>query len=118
MKPAQGCRDSTCCPRGWRDTRKNYREHFVAQRAREVSGLSRVPSSLRPGHYIESLRRPASDAADRAATEPSLERVRRQPNSWRGTLGADLRTHSDFTFSPPPAAAAGAQPKPTRNTKP
>ncbi|WP_146221040.1 hypothetical protein [Mycolicibacterium moriokaense] len=104
MKPAQGCRDTTCCPRGWRDTRKNYRQHFVAQRAREVSGLSRVPSSLRPGHYMESFLRPASDAAERAATaEPTLERVRHQLNSWRGTLGADLRSHSDFTFSPPAA---------------
>jgi hypothetical protein len=58
----------------------------------------------RPGHYMESFLRPASDAAERAATaEPSLERVRHQLNSWRGTLGAELHTHSDFTFSPPAA---------------
>lgn len=104
MKPAQGCRDSTCCRNGWRDTRKFYREHFVTQRAREVAGISRAPSSLRPGHYMETFLRPASDAVERVvAAEPSLEPIRRQLNSWRGTLGADLRERSEFSFSPPAA---------------
>jgi hypothetical protein len=104
MKSAHGCRDTTCCPRGWRDTRARYREHFVAQRAREVAGLSRIPSSLRPGWYMEEFLRPASDSIERVvAVEPSLNKVRRQLNSWRGTLGADLRARSEFTFSPPAA---------------
>ncbi len=104
MKPAHACRDSTCCRNGWRDTRKSYREHFVVQRTMEVAGLSRVPSSLRPGHYMESFLRPASDAVERVtAVEESLEPIRTQLNSWRGTFGADQAEHSDFTFSPPAA---------------
>lgn len=104
MKPTHGCRDSTCCRNGWRDTRKSHREHFVTQRAREVAALSRVPANLRPGHYMESFLRPASDAIERVvAAEASLEPVRRQLNSWRGTLGADLAENNDFTFSPPAA---------------
>ncbi|HUH67870.1 MAG TPA: hypothetical protein VLZ05_02750 [Mycobacterium sp.] len=104
MKAAHACRDTDCCRRGWRDTRTSYREHFVAQRAREVAALSRVPASLRPGHYMENFLRPASDSAARAAAaEPSLESVRKRLDSWRGTLGADLKTHNDFSFSPPAA---------------
>ena len=104
MKPAHGCRDSTCCRNGWRDTRNSYREHFVTQRAREVGAISRIPSNLRPGQCMESFLRPASDAIERVvAVEESLEPVRRQLNSWRGTLGADLADHNDFTFSPPAA---------------
>lgn len=104
MKAAHGCRDSACCRRGWRDTMTLYREHFVYQRSSEVRGLSNVPENLRPGHYMEEFLRPATDAAARAAAvEPALDRVRRGLDSWRGTLGEDLKTHAGFSFSPPAA---------------
>lgn len=104
MKAAHGCRDSQCCRRGARDTLVNYRQHFVYQRAGEAGGLSNVPENLRAGHYMENFLRPATDVATRAASvEPSLERVRKQLDSWRGTLGEDLLTHAGFSFSPPAA---------------
>ena len=104
MKAAHGCRDTACCRRGWRDTLVRYREHFVTQRAREANSMSQMPENLRPGQYLENFLRPATDAAARAAAvEPSLDRIRKQLDSWRGTLGADLTTHSGFSFSPPAA---------------
>lgn len=104
MKAAHACRDTACCRRGVRDTLVRYREHFVTRRAAETSSMSQMPENLRPGQYLENFLRPASDAAARAAAiEPSLERIRKQLDSWRGTLGADLTSHTGFSFSPPAA---------------
>lgn len=104
MKAAHACLDTACCPRGWRDTQVHYREHFVSQRAREVSALSQVPETLRAGHYLESFLRPASDRAVRASElEPALLSTRKRLDSWRGTFGNDLTTNPAHTFSPPAA---------------
>jgi hypothetical protein len=104
MKTLHGCHDTACCPRSWRDMQLKPREHFVHQRAREVSGLSAIPEALRPGRYMETFLRPATDRVLRAAEiEPSLTRARKRLESWRGTLGADLDAHSTFTISPPAA---------------
>lgn len=111
MKAAHACRDSTCCRRGYRDTLANYREHFVGRRANEVNSLSQVPETLRPGHYMENFLRPATDKAARAASaEPALEKSRKRLDSWRGTFGADLTSHSQFSVSRP---AAGKRMKKT-----
>jgi hypothetical protein len=104
MKSAHGCLDTSCCPRGWRDTQLRYREHFVTQRSGEVSALSQVPETLRAGHYLETFLRPASDRAVRAAdVEPALLSTRKRLDSWRGTLGNDLTTNPAHSFSPPAA---------------
>ena len=104
MKSAHACLDPTCCRRGWRDTLGNYREHFVHNRAAEVSGLSIVPNNLRAGEYMENFLRPATDRAVRAAEfDPTLEKVRKRLDSWRGTLGSDMTTSAHPTFSPPAA---------------
>lgn len=104
MKAAHACLDTSCCPRGWKDTQLKYREHFVVQRAREVSALSRTPESLRPGSYLENFLRPASDKAVRAAeVEPALLSTRKRLDSWRGTFGSDLTTHPVHSFSLPAA---------------
>jgi hypothetical protein len=104
MRAAHGCLDSSCCPRGWKDTQLLYREHFVTQRAREVSALSRVPDALRAGHYLENFVRPASDRAVRASeVEPRLLSTRKRLDSWRGTFGYDLTTNPVHSFSPPAA---------------
>ena len=104
MKALHGCQDTACCPRGWVDMVANPRQHFLRQRAREVAQLSAMPFSLRPGYYMENFLRPASDRAMRAAEfEPSLAAVRKRLDSWRGTLGADLEQHSEFTISEPAA---------------
>lgn len=104
MKAAHACLDTSCCPRGWKDTRLRYREHFATQRSREVTALSAVPEPLRAGQYLENFLRPASDKAVRAAeAEPALLPVRKRLDSWRGTLGHDLTTNPAHTFSPPAA---------------
>lgn len=104
MKALHGCQDTSCCPRGWVDMVGNPRQHFLRQRAREIAQLSAMPSSLRPGHYLENFLRPASDRAIRTAElAPSLVPVRKRLDSWRGTLGADLEHHSKSTISPPAA---------------
>lgn len=104
MKPLHACQDSNCCPRGWVDMVADPRGHFLRQRAREVSQLSAMPASLRPGFYMENFLRPASDRAIRAAElEPSLIAVRKRLDSWRRTLGAELEQHSEFTISVPAA---------------
>lgn len=103
MRSAHGCQHS-CCPRGWTDMQLDPRRHFIAHRAREVTAISAVPDSLRAGHYMENFLRPASDRAVRAAAaDPTLTTPRLRLDSWRGTLGADLETHSSFTISPPAA---------------
>lgn len=104
MKAAHACLDTSCCPRGWKDTHLRYREHFVTQRAREVSALSAVPEPLRAGQYLENFLRPASDKAVRAAeVEPRLLSTRKRLDSWRGTLGTDLATNPAHSFSLPAA---------------
>jgi hypothetical protein len=104
MKPLHGCQETSCCPRGWIDMVGDPRGHFLRQRAREVTQLSAMPASLRPGYYMENFLRPASDRAIRAAElEPSLTAVRKRLDSWRRTLGADLEQHSEFTISEPAA---------------
>lgn len=104
MKAAHGCLDTSCCPRGWKDTQLRYREHFVTQRAREVGALSHVPEPLRAGQYLENFLRPASDRAVRAAdVEPALLSTRKRLDSWRGTLGNDLTSSPVHSFSPPAA---------------
>jgi hypothetical protein len=104
MKALHGCQDANCCPRGWSDMVQNPRRHFLRQRAREVAQLTAMPESLRPGYYMENFLRPASDRAMRSAEqEPSLARVRKRLDSWRGTLGADLEEHSGFSISLPAA---------------
>ena len=104
MRPAHGCLDPSCCPRGVVDMVAHPREHFLRQRMHEVAELTGMPSTLRPGHYMENFLRPATDRALRVAElEPSLAPIRRRLDSWRGTLGADLEQHSAFTVSEPAA---------------
>lgn len=104
MEAAHACRDTSCCPRGWKDTQVHYREHFVTQRSREVSAISNVPEPLSAGSYLENFLRPATDKAIRAAdAEPSLMSTRKRLESWRGTFGNDLTTNPVHSFSPPAA---------------
>lgn len=100
MKSAQACMNDSCCPRGWRDMQLKYREHFVHTRSSEVESITAVPEALRAGWYMENFLRPASDRAVRASElEPSLVCVRKRLDQWRGTLGAELDRHSQFSVS-------------------
>lgn len=110
-KTVHACQDASCCPRASVDMLADPRGHYLRQRAREITQLTAMPESLRPGHYMENFLRPASDRAVRAAElEPSLVPVRKRLDSWRRTLGADLEQHSSFTISP---AAAGRRLRPS-----
>lgn len=78
------------------------RQHDLMEEARRC-GVETVLDP-RTGHYLENLLRPASDRALRAAAaDITLTTARLRLDSWRGTLGADLETHSNFTISPPAA---------------
>jgi hypothetical protein len=89
MRGSLGCQERGCCERGVRDMLLHPRQHFIIRRTREVASLSNVPTPLRPGTYMETFLRPASDRAIRAAAvAPSLNRNRQRLDAWRGTLGA------------------------------
>lgn len=89
MRTVLGCRDTSCCPRGPADTDRDPRRHFLLQRQREVSEISRRPEPVRPSLYLEEFLRPATDFALRATkVDPKLERTRKRLEGWRLTLGA------------------------------
>jgi hypothetical protein len=89
MRRLLGCRDTACCARGPADTDRDPRRHFLLQRQREVSEISRRPEPVRPSQYLEEFLRPATDFAMRAAkVDPRLERTRTRLEAWRLTLGA------------------------------
>jgi hypothetical protein len=58
-----GCSDTRCCPRGIQDMLQRPAHHFLFQRVKEVSELSRVPAHVRPQIFLEQNVRPASDRA-------------------------------------------------------
>lgn len=85
------CQGAGCCQRGAEDMIANPRRHFVVSRSLEVSELSSLPAALRPGRYLESFLRPATDRITRAMdVVDSLERDRIRLDRWRGTIGAML----------------------------
>jgi hypothetical protein len=65
-----GCRDTHCCPHGFRDMLDHPARHAIYQRAREIERLSAVPQSVRPGHYINESVRRVSDEVARVAAVP------------------------------------------------
>jgi hypothetical protein len=82
------------------------RGHFLRQRHREVSELSRVPESIRGHHYVASFLEPAADRAARAAqVAPALQSTWKRLESWKGTFKADLRS-IPASFSKPAAGRA------------
>jgi hypothetical protein len=103
MRSAFGCRDGGCCRRGFVDTLADPKRHFMIQRLREVSALSRAPESLRTQLYLDDFLRPATDKALKAArTEPALETMRKRLEAWRQTLGAMSREAPASSFAAPP----------------
>jgi len=92
MKALLACKDERCCRRGSDDMLADPRRHFVLQRAREVSRLSRAPYVLRPQIYMDEFLRDATDLALQAAkVDPTLVPSQRRLESWRITLSSVLR---------------------------
>jgi hypothetical protein len=92
MKALFGCKNESCCRRGFQDMLIDPRRHFVLTRSSEVGRISRVPSTVRPQVYLDEFLRPATDLAIRAAqVAPSLQTQQRRLESWRVALGALVR---------------------------
>jgi len=80
-----------CCKRGVSDMIHDPRRHFLACRADEIGGISRVPTGMRADHYLETWLRPASDRVGVAAKVlPRLIKHRRRLEDYRTAL-SDLR---------------------------
>lgn len=89
MLAALACRDAACCRRGAIDMIKDPRRHFVLRRVGEVDRVGSAPADERPGIYLESFLRPATDLALRASrVQPELVPAQQRLESWRFTLGA------------------------------
>lgn len=103
MRTLLGCRDTSCCTHGPADTDRDPRRHFLVQRQREVTDVSRRPEPVRPGMYLEDFLRPATDFAFRVAkVDPQLERTRQRLEGWRLTLGAMNQQGPPMTVALPP----------------
>lgn len=55
------CNDSECCPRGALDMVQTPSRHFMIQRMKQVSALSRIPEQLRSREFVEQYIRPTTD---------------------------------------------------------
>lgn len=103
MKSALACRDKGCCRRGDADTDLEPLRHFVIQRGKDVTAVGQPPEFVRAGEYLETVVRPATDLAVRAAKVlPSLGRTRDRLEGWRTSLGELQRTAPAETFAPVP----------------
>jgi hypothetical protein len=79
------------CKRGVSDMIHDPRRHFLACRADEIGGISRVPTGMRADHYLETWLGPASDRVGVAAKVlPRLIKHRRRLDDYRTAL-SDLR---------------------------
>ncbi len=47
------CQDRTCCPRGFEDTLKDPKGHFLRQRARQCEAISAVQEPVRSRHFLD-----------------------------------------------------------------
>lgn len=110
MRTLLGCRDTSCCRGGPADTNRDPRRHFLLQRQREVTDISRRPEPVRPSLYLEEFLRPATDIALRVVkVEPKLERTRKRLEAWRLTLGA-MNQHGPPTTVALPSEGKRTQP--------
>ena len=48
------CNDRACCPRGFEDTIKDPKGHFLRQRAMQCDAISAVPEPVRPKHFLDN----------------------------------------------------------------
>jgi hypothetical protein len=85
------CQRSCCRNHGMFDTLADPRRHFVVTRSEEVADLARIPEALRPGQYLETWLRPATDRAAKAVRiDAEFEAHRHRIDGWRTTLAAIL----------------------------
>lgn len=63
-----GCHDRHCCERNVTDMVENAGRHFVYQRIKEVSTLSRMPESLRAREFVEGQLRQVTESLIKASS--------------------------------------------------
>jgi hypothetical protein len=61
------CGDPSCCPRGFDDTVKDPKAHYLRQRRLQVADLAKVPDSRRAQHFLDKQLAPAERHARQAA---------------------------------------------------
>jgi len=47
------CKNPSCCPNGWEDTRRNPKAHYLHQRRHQFVSLSRVADPRRARHFLD-----------------------------------------------------------------
>ena len=102
------CNDRNCCPRGFEDTIKDPKGHFLRQRAIQCDALSAVPDSVRPKHFLdkdltEADRRARSIAKLRLSDSKLSSRLvedAKRVDRMRDVLGSLEKTIGSATRSP------------------
>lgn len=102
------CNDRTCCPRGFEDTIKDPKGHFLRQRAMQCDAISAVPEPVRPKHFLDKdlteADRRARLLAKLKLSDPKLssrlvENAKRF-DRMRDVLGSLEKTSGSATRSP------------------
>jgi len=101
------CNDSSCCPRGFRDTVQDPAHHFLYQRMKEITKLSRIPETIRPQSFLDNHLRDTTDKALHAANidwndekfEKKLQENRKRLDRLRTCFGDYAQQKPPLTFS-------------------
>jgi hypothetical protein len=112
------CNDRTCCPRGFEDTIKDPKGHFLRQRALQCDAISALAEPVRPQHFLD---KDLTDADRRARLLAKL-RLRdsklssrlvenaKRIDRMRDVLGSLEKTTASATRSPGfPSANTGRE---------
>lgn len=108
------CNDSNCCPRGFRDMIGDAPHHFLYQRMKEISNLSRIPETIRPQSFLDNHLRDTTDKALHAANinwndekfEKKLQENRKRLDRLRTGFGDYAQKKPLLTFSLHPKTRA------------
>jgi hypothetical protein len=118
------CGDPSCCPRGYDDTLKDPKAHYLRQRFKQVAALSKVPESRRVSHFLEKDLANAERVARQAAklkvadeglvkvltsSSERLERMHAVLEPLSKTMADEQRSHAPKRRVSPSASAASSK---------
>lgn len=111
------CNDRMCCPRGFEDTIKDPKGHFLRQRAMQCDAISAVPEPVRPGHFLDKDLTEADRRARLLAKLKLSDKLSslvvenaKRVDRFRDVLGNLEKTSASATRSPGfPSAAANRE---------
>lgn len=91
-----GCNNSACCLRGFDDTLRDPKAHYLHQRQEQVAELSRVPRGRRAIHFLDHQLLPAKTKAQQGArirlSDDSISNILRRARSRLEKLHTVLRS--------------------------